>query len=220
MKRALVACALALALGVGVAPTVGCAGLSRRVDRALLDQVPNEEKLLLFDAENGVLIARDEADVAERARQDALRALDRARRYRDVIAARRTSGASIDTPQVLDKLAAWNDSRIAVREREVALAEVQRRTSDVRLWAARARYERAKAKLVKDFSPEAGNDLRLEDFDAQVREWEAREAEADALVEESRARVVEARTAYDALAAELSQLSNGAYGGPWADLLE
>lgn len=197
-----------------------CAGLSKRVDRALLDQVPNEEKLLLFDAENGVLIARDEFDVAERARKDALAALDRARRYRDVIAQRRSSGESIDTPDVLQMLEQWNDARIAVREREVDLADVQRRTADVRLWAARARYERAKAKLVKDFSPEAGNDVKLEDFDAQVAEWEAREKEADALVEESRTAVREARKTYDDLASRLSALSKGAYGGPWADLLE
>jgi hypothetical protein len=197
-----------------------CTGLSRRVDRSLLEQVPNEEKLILFDAENGVLIARDEYDVAERARKDAVAALDRARRYRDVIAERRSSGESIDTPDVLQLLEQWNEARIDVRAREVELAEVQRSTADVRLWAARARYERAKAKLVKDFAPEEGNDVQLADFDAQVAEWDGREKEADALVEERRAAVREARAAYDALAAQLSALSKGAYGGPWADLLE
>ena len=45
---------------------VGCAGLSERVDRSALSAVPNEELLLLFDAENAVYIARDEADLAGR----------------------------------------------------------------------------------------------------------------------------------------------------------
>src|SRR5690606_22090716 len=70
----------------------GCAGLGQRVDRSLLDGVPNEEKLLLFDAENGVYIAKDEMETAERALGDAARALSRAKAFAKVIKERRASG--------------------------------------------------------------------------------------------------------------------------------
>lgn len=208
-------CALA-ALGTLSA----CAGLSQRVDRTLLEDVPNEELLLLFDAENAVYIARDEAELASRNLEDARKARKRALRYRDLIAERRTSGAAIDSAQVLQLLEEWNNARIDMREKEVALREEELATSDVRLWAARARYERAKAKLVKDFNPAGGADIELPDFDAQVTEWEAKETEAIAGLKEREDALAAARTAYIELAVRLQKESNGAYGGPWADLLD
>ena len=197
-----------------------CAGLSARVDRGALATVPNEELLVLFDAENGVYIARDEADLAGRTLQDAKGSLQRARSYRDVIAARRTSGASIDSVPVLDLLAAWNDERIAMREAEVALRETELSTSDTRLWAARARYEREKARLVKDKNPSLGKDIDLERFDTQVKEWDEREGAAQAEIAAKNAIVVDKRARYFDLSRRLQEQSAGAYGGPWADLLD
>lgn len=200
--------------------SLGCAGLSHRVDRSLLDQVPNEELLLLFDAENAVYIARDEADLATRNLEDARKALRRAYDYRELINERRKSGAAIDSAQVLQLLEEWNNARIDMREKEVALREEELRTSDVRLWAARARYEHAKAKLVKDFNPAGGTDVDIADFDEQVKEWEVREQEVLAGLKEREQAMFAARDAYIALAVQLQSASKGAYGGPWADLLD
>lgn len=198
----------------------GCAGLSARVDRGALSAVPNEELLVLFDAENSVYIARDESDLAARTLQDAKVALERARTYKDTVAARRTSGASIDSLAVLDLLGAWNDQRIAMREAEVAWRDLELSTSDTRLWAARSRYEREKARLVKDKNPAVGTDIDLAVFDKQVEEWSKREAEADAEITAKNAAVVEARARYFDLSRRLQEASAGAYGGPWADLLD
>jgi hypothetical protein len=198
----------------------GCAGLSARVDRNALSAVPNEELLVLFDAENSVYIARDESDLAARTLQDAKVALERARKYKDTVTARRTSGASIDSLAVLDLLGAWNDQRIAMREAEVAWRDLELSTSDTRLWAARARYEREKARLVKDKNPAVGKDIDLAVFDKQVDEWGKREAEADAEITAKNAAVVEARARYFDLSRRLQEASAGAYGGPWADLLD
>ena len=214
-ERAVVGGALALALLLA-----GCAGLSHRVDRTLLDDVPNEELLMLFDAENAVYIARDEADLARRNLEDAKKALDRAENYKSLIAERRNSGAAIDSAQVLSLLEEWNDARIDMRTKEVALREEELATSDVRLWAARARYERAKAKLVKDFNPAGGADVDLADFDEQVADWDVKEKEAIAGLQEREEALSAARTAYIELAVRLQKESNGAYGGPWADLLD
>lgn len=200
--------------------TAGCAGLSARVDREALLGVPNEELLLLFDAENAVYIARDEEDLASRNLQDAKVALERARAYRDVIDQRRKGGATIDSVQILDLLGAWNDARIAMREAEVTLRETELSTSDVRLWAARARYEHEKARLVKDLNPSVGADLEMSDFEQQVAEWDQKRTEADARVAERKEAVVAARATYYDLSRRLQAESNGAYGGPWADLLD
>lgn len=209
-----------VAVAVFVVGVAGCTGLSARVDRGALAEVPNEELLVLFDAENGVYIARDEADLASRNLQDARTALAKARAYRETVAQRRTSGATIDSVPVLDLLGQWNDARIAMREAEVELRDLELATSDTRLWAARARYELEKARLVKDKNPAVGKDIELNDFEAQATAWQARETEAAAKLAEKTAVVVEARARYFELSRQLQQRSGGAYGGPWADLLD
>jgi hypothetical protein len=203
-----------------VSVSTACAGLSARVDRSALSDVPNEELLVLFDAENDVHIARDEADLASRSLQDAKVGLEKARKYRDLITERRSGGATIDSVAILDLLGAWNDARIAMREAEVKLRETELSTSDTRLWAARARYELEKARLVKDKNPAVGKDLDLADFDAQAANWDAREKEAQVILAERTAEVVVARSAYFDLSRRLQEESRGAYGGPWADLLD
>ncbi len=200
--------------------SLGCAGLWHRVDRSLLDDVPNEEKLLLFDAENGVYIAKDEMETADRALRDAERALERAYEYRGVIDTRRESGAVVDTPEVLELLAAWNDARIEVRKAEVAYMRQKHETAEARLWASRARYERAKATLVKDHNPEGGTSIEVKSFDEQVSDKEVAEQEEQAALVELEKVVSERRAEYNKLSDRLQQRSNGAYGGPWADLVD
>lgn len=198
----------------------GCAGLWHRVDRSLLDDVPNEEKLLLFDAENGVYIAKDEMETAERELRDAERALERARAYRKVIATRKKSGAVVDTPEVLALLEQWNDARIEVRRAEVSYMAQKRRTAEARLWASRARYEHAKARLIKDHNPERGTGIKPERFQEQVADKERVEEEQQAALQERETVVSERRAQYNKLSDQLQQLSKGAYGGPWADLVD
>jgi hypothetical protein len=199
---------------------VSCTGLSARVDRSALANVPNEELLLLFDAENAVYIARDEADMASRHLVDARAALTKAQAYRGVVAARRTSGATIDSMSVLDLLGQWNDARIAMREAELAWREVEWRTCDLRLWAARAHYELEKARLVKAKNPAAGTGVDLARFESQDRDWHEREQQADASVAVAFSVVTTTRARYFELSRLLQEQSNGAYGGPWADLLD
>ena len=210
----------AVLLALTVATGGGCAGLSHRVDRSLLDQVPNEELLLLFDAENAVYIARDVADLATRNLEDAQKARRRAEEYRSLIDERRKSGAAIDSAQVLQLLEEWNNARIEMRQKEVALRQEELSTSDVRLWAARARYEHAKAKLIKDFNPVGGANINLDNFQDQVKGWEEREKAVLADLQAKQEELVAARDIYIQLAVRLQQESRGAYGGPWADLLD
>lgn len=212
----------ALVVALSVLPTSGCAlfGLWHRVDRDYLDEVPNEEKLLLFDAENGVYIAKDEIISARRAIEEAENAIDRAEDYQDVIDDRKSSGAAIDTPEVLNLLGRWNEARITLRELELELAEQRLDTAQVRLYAARARYEQAKAQLVKDHNPEEGTSIDIEDFDEQVADAEVDEKEAQAALEAVEVRVSEQRQRYTDVSRRLQAVSEGAYGGPWADLVD
>lgn len=217
MMRALVLLMSLLAVSL---LTASCAGIGHRVDRELLRAVPNDELLLLFDAENGVYIAKDERADAEQRLLAAEKAYRSAVSYREVIEERRNSGEAIDTPAVLQLLDEWNSARVELRAAEVRFARQKRETSTMRLWASRARYEKAKADLVKEHNPEAGNSLELEPFVEQVSDWEAREQESIVLLAEREADVSQQRQTYNALSDQLQKQSGGAYGGPWADLLD
>ena len=103
------------------------------------------------------------------------------------------------------------------REKEV-LADLQAKQDE--LVAARARYENAKAKLIKDFNPAGGANINLDDFQGQVKDWEEREKQVLADLQAKQDELVAARDKYIQLAVRLQQESRGAYGGPWADLLD
>jgi hypothetical protein len=200
--------------------SLGCVGLAQRVDRGALSAVPPEELLLLFDAEHDVFIARDDAELAARALQDAKAALARARNHRAVIERRRTNGGSVDSVAVLELLERWNDARIVMREREADLRHAEVDAGATRLWAARARYEREKARLVQQKNPAVGASLDLSAYVRQADEWAVREDTELRRIDRQNQIVVEARATYFTLSRQLQEASRGAYGGPWADLLD
>lgn len=195
-------------------PLVLSCGLRHRVDRDLLETVPPEDKLALFDAENDVLIAKDEREAALTDKEDAQRAVDDAEK--DVTAIRKRADAERD-PRLRTLLSTWADRKIAWREAEVDLCVARRDAADEALMAARARYERAKAQIVKERVPRKATDIDLKDFLGQVKDREADAADSRKDVDKARAERDKKRAAYDETSRQLQQLSGGAYGGPWAD---
>jgi hypothetical protein len=205
--RALLCCWLA----VGV--LTGC-GLRHRVDRDLVETIPPEDKLALFDAENDVLIAKDEREAALTDKEDAERSVEDAER--DVSSIRKRADAERD-PRLKKLLSVWADRKIEWREAEVDLCKARRDAADEVLMAARARYERTKAQIVKERVPRKATDIDLKDFTEQVKDRESDAADARKDVDKARAERDKKRAAYDVTSRQLQQLSGGAYGGPWAD---
>ena len=179
-----------------VSSSVAGCGLWHRVDRDRLQGIPNDEKLSLFDTENGVYIARDEVATIERAAIDAERALLRARRYRSVIEERKSSAGGVDTPSTLALLEEWNEARVQLRELEIDLVDAQAEVAKARLWTARAEYEQAKAKLVKEKDPESGESIDLEAFAEQLDSRVEDESKAAEEMAEVEATVLEKRAVY------------------------
>ena len=197
--------------------TTGC-GLRHRVDRSLLDSLPNDEKLLLFDAENGVLIAKDEIASAEQRIENSRRALDRSKRDRSVLRQRQKSDAALDSKEVSALLQEWSKARIKLREEEVELGHLQRELAHAALWTARARYERAKALLVRERNAAEAEALELRPFDEQLARFEEEERAEKEKYRERDGEAQALRDAYHVLSRRLQEASGGAYGGPWADL--
>ncbi len=106
-----------------------------------------------------------------------------------------------------------------MREFEIDLVDEQIDVARARLWTARAEYEEAKAKLVKDKDPVNGESIDLESFAEQLKARQEDEAAEEAEMLEIEAEVLAQRANYRQLGERLQRESRGAYGGPWADLV-
>ncbi|MFH1810101.1 MAG: hypothetical protein ABIJ09_15245 [Pseudomonadota bacterium] len=193
-----------------------CFGLWHRIDRNQLDRIPNDEKLALFDAENEVIIAKDNIEAAEREISDGRATVDRAR---DKVKLLDDSGevSGINSPDVLALYKEWAKLRLELRLDEMRHLYVKREVFEDQLWLARARYEHAKAQLVHDHDPERGAGVNLTGFEEQVADWEKKVADGLSRMDESRIMQEEVRSRYDDVSQRLQEASGGAFGGPWAD---
>ena len=208
---------LGILLVVTLAMTLtGCFGLWHRIDRETLDRIPNDEKLALFDAENEVIIAKDNIEAVERALADGREAVDSAREKVELLN-ENDSIAGIDSPEVLELYREWAKLRFELREDELRHLYLKRDVANDELWLARARYELAKAQLVHDHDPERGASVDVEGFENQVADKEQVVADRMTELDESRIVLEEVRSRYDAVSQRLQEASGGAFGGPWAD---
>lgn len=210
MKRAWSGVLVAVAV---VFMASGC-GLRYRVDRDLLDPIPPEDKLILFEAENDVLIAKDERRAAQACQEDNEAALDRAEAEADIITTRADHEKNRKVATLLRK---WAKHKIAWREAEIELCEAREDSASAMLMAARARYEKAKAVIVKERTPGAATSISLSDFDSQAKSYEEDAKDELKDTEKVRSERDAKQKAYDDVSRELQAISGGAYGGPWAD---
>jgi len=198
----------------------GCGGLSRTVSRKLLSDISIENKLQLFESENDVAIAIDE-------REQLLREGQGLRKQRAVVEDQ-LEDAEGDLKRAEDK----NDAKaqvvaalaIEVIESKLAYLDAQEDALDVRLDAqddltrvALAKYELAKAKIVRRNNVSGASDLDVDEFEEQVDEAveRARDAQKDAA--EAQAQVEAASAKWLELRAKLEKESGGGLGNPWAE---
>lgn len=210
--------ALLLALAVGWA---GCGSDPRlRVDDSVLARISLENKLLLFDAENELDIAIDDRD-------QLTESLEQLERRLGTVAARRTR--ALEDAKLFDKKGEASQVEVSELRARAAEAELdhlraRRELSRVKLErqggvivVARARFELAKARLVRRNNVPGADDLDLEAFEAQVERYREKVADRDEEVAEAEARVSEREEAWSMAASQLRAASGGAYGSRWLD---
>lgn len=194
----------------------GCFGLWHRIDRDALDRIPNDEKLALFDAENAVIIAKDNIEAVERRISDGRKAVDSAREKMQLLE-ENPKVAGISSPDVLELYKEWAALRLELRQDEMRHYYLLRDVAEDELWLARASYEMEKARLVHDLDPEKGAGVNLEGFEQQTADREIVVGEGKAKIDESKIILEEVRSRYDSVSQRLQESSGGAFGGPWAD---
>lgn len=199
---------------------LGACGLAHTVDRDLLRAMTIEQKLLLFDAQNEVAITLDEReelrqDIAElkldrqkvaRAIRDAEEDADRADDKGDV-QAEQISNLAAEVFELqsdyLDEALTYARDRLAAHEQMVKVAH--------------AKFELAKARLVKDNNLPGASSIDLEDFEEQVDSAVEDAQEERAELKEQQTEVDNAKKAWLQQREVLNKKSGGALGNPWVD---
>jgi len=205
--------ALAIALS-------GCGGLSYSVDRRLLGDLAIENKLALFDAENELSIALDEQEQLGKQMHEARAALARA--Y-DQVSEAESDGARAErkkdaaAAKVAGLAVVAGEHKITYLKTSVAWLRRRVVLQTALINVADARFELAKAKLVKKNNVRGAASIDLADFEGQVSRYleKARDEQQDV---DAAAKVVAStkgvwQTARDAL----SKASGGGLGSPWAE---
>ncbi len=204
---------LTCASGCGSAPHL-------RVDADVLERITIENKLRLFDAENELNIAIDARDQVvdeiEQIKQD----IRRTQKKRDV--------AARDEDLFDDK---GDQRRVALSRLRRTTAIAQLDYLDARLeWArrrldrqrralivAKAKFELAKAKLVKRNNVPGASDIEIEDFEEQVADYSADVGETEEEISEAELEMKAREQNWIAESKRLQNATGGALGSRWLD---
>lgn len=197
-----------------------CSPLSETVDRDLLAVITVENKLLLFDAENDVSISIDEREQIQRdiyqAKQD----------LRDAEA--QIEEAESDEDRANEKGDAQR-AQLAAMAREVFLLKTdyleeyldylreKLSAQESLIMVAFAKFELAKAKLVKKNNVRGAADIDLIDFEEQVDDYVERAQENRMDLSEHDKEVEAYKKQWMDRRDQLMAASGGGLGSPWAE---
>jgi hypothetical protein len=195
----------------------GCVpGVTLRVPRAAVANLPLEQRLTLLDAESDVLAAQDARDRQEEELQAAdnrqTESEGRVRSARQALSRARETSTSTDiAAAALEEATA----RLRFAERTVILERELLTIADLSVELARARFELARAHEV-DAAGQGGRfGVRLADYqhqaDAIARAVDERMQED----EHVRAAVADSQQAWKSAAQELAKLTGGGQGSVW-----
>lgn len=198
----------------------GCGPIGLTVDRDLLREITVENKLLLFDAENDVSIAIDEREQIHRQIYQAKADI------RDTEA--QIEEAISDQDRALEKGDERN-AELAAMAHDVYLLEadyLEERLEFLRdklkaqedmILVALAKFELAKAKLVKKNNVRGAQDIELADFEEQVDRYVEDATDTRVDLEEREKEVEAVKQEWLKTRDELMAKSGGGVGSPWAE---
>jgi hypothetical protein len=197
----------------------GC-GLRHTVDRSLLRNVPIEDRLALFDAENDFLIVEDERDRHVQRIRSLKRGIDDAKR---LVQEAQSDGARARTKrdnaaaEVARLAEASYEYKVEYLEEALGYARARLKAHGLQVDGARARYELAKARVVEKNKLEGAEDVKLAEFESQAEEHAAATRTTEEALTARKAEVLEARNAWTAAQEKLRDASGGGLGNAWID---
>lgn len=196
------------------------AGCAKRVDRELLRDLTVESKLVLFEAENEVSIALDEEEMLTRQIRE-LRAqvkeIDVLKNEADGDADRAKARKDDKAVEVAKKAYDVLDLKRRFVEYRVRLLKQKLSAQDRLVRVSYAKYELAKAKLVKKNNVRGADKVDLADFEKQVDNMVEKARDAQGAVEQAEKEAEAKKQEWLAARSQLESSAGGGASSPWAD---
>jgi predicted nucleic acid-binding Zn-ribbon protein len=209
-----------LVVGVFALSAIACGGLSYTVDRDLLKDVSIENKLVLFDAENDVSIALDERESLKKqvseARQDISDAKAKIKEAK-ADAERAAEKGDANAQQVGDLAEETYDKKIDYLNERIGFLKRRLDAQERLIYVAWARYELAKAKLVKKNNVRGANDVEIPDFEEQVDKFVELAKEDTEGLKQEEAQLAAVQQEWLAQREKLQAASGGGLGSSWVE---
>ncbi len=209
-----------LVIGVLALSATACGGLSYTVDRDLLKDVSIENKLVLFDAENDVSIALDERESLKKqvneARQDISDAKAKIKEAK-ADAERAAEKGDGNAQQVGDLAEETYDKKIDYLNERISFLKRRLDAQERLIYVAWARYELAKAKLVKKNNVRGANDVEIPDFEEQVDKFVELAKEDTESLKQEEAQLAQVQQEWLAQREKLQAASGGGLGSSWVE---
>lgn len=208
------------AAGLMALSVSACGGLSYSVPRDLLQEVSVENKLTLFEEENNVSIALDEREQIRReiqlVKEDII---DTDKQIEEAIGDGERAADKGDAER--ERIAVMAEEVFAMKKdflrEQIGLLRERLKVQDAFIYVAFARYELAKAKLVKKNNVRGAQDVDLEDFEEQLTEYVEAAKGYQQDFSEREAEVEEVRKGWLAQREQLQKASGGGIGSAWAE---
>jgi hypothetical protein len=207
----------AAALLVAVVLGGGCA---KRVDRDLLRDLTVESKLVLFEAENEVSIALDEVEQLTRQIRDTraqVKEIDVLKNEADADADRARARKDEKAVEVAKRAYDILDLKRRYVEQRVRVLKAKLAAQDKLVRVSYAKYELAKAKLVKKNNVRGADKIELADYESQVDKVVEKAREAAASVDEAEKEAAAKKQEWVAARNQLESSAGGGASSPWAD---
>jgi hypothetical protein len=198
----------------------GCGGLSYSVDRDLLRDVSVEHKLVLFDAENDVSIALDERENIRRQITE-LKQDIRDAESKILEADQDAERASLKSDSAAEEVARMAhevyEYKISFLEERITFLRQRLKAQEGLIYVAWAKFELAKAKLLKKNNVRGASDIDLVDFEEQVDGYVERAKDEQVDTAEAEKSVQAAEQEWLSRREKLQSASGGGQGSPWAE---
>ncbi|MBC7794541.1 MAG: hypothetical protein H7Z43_12625 [Clostridia bacterium] len=200
--------------------SAGCGGLSYTVNRSLLKDISIENKLILFDAENDASIAIDERENIRKqmseTRQDIADSKAKIKEAKSD-AERATLKGDKNAETIGDLAEKVYDKKIDFLRERISFLRARLDAQDRLVYVAWARYELAKAKLVKKNNVRGANAIDLADYEEQVDKYVETAKEDVESVKKDEADLAVAQQEWLVEREKLLAASGGGLGSSWVE---
>ena len=198
----------------------GCGTLSYTIQTEDFIELSSDNKVLLFDAENEIAMVMDAHDELQKEifmiKRD-IRLTNKQLEAAEIALDKASDEDNVKAEQVAELAVSVFLKKLTYLDEKLEIANEKYDTHEVVLHVALAKYELAKAMLVRKFNLADAQDIEIVDFEEQIKDFEEDAQERTASFAELEQSAEALKKDWLAERDKLARASGGGWGSPWVE---